>query len=89
MSNLLSFISSFGSSAELRSLNPEQLRERMQQQGLTEQEINVVLSGDRTAIATMVKTNGDIACCILPPKPDKQEAVDNDEQEFGARQNVA
>lgn len=89
MSNLLSFISSFGSSAELRSLSPEQLRQRMQQQGLTEQEINVVLSGDRAAIATLVKTNGDIACCILQAEPEKKQGGQNDATDFGHRQNVA
>jgi hypothetical protein len=81
MSNLLSFITSFGSSAELRSLSTEQLRERMEQQGLTEQEIQVILSGDRKAIATMVKTNGDIFCCVLPDKPDDEEPTDDDEEE--------
>lgn len=81
MSNLLSFITSFGSSAELRSLSPEQLRERMEQQGLTEQEISVILSGDRAAIATMVKTSGDIVCCVVPEKPDDQEPDDEDEEE--------
>ncbi len=89
MSNLLSFISSFGSSAELRSLSPEQLREHMQQQGLTAQEINVVLSGDRTAIATMVKTSGDITCCVVPPQPEKKQDGQNDATDFGHRQNVA
>jgi len=73
MSNLLNFITSFGSSAELRSLTPEQLRERMEQQGLGVEEINVILSGDRSAIATMVKTNGDIVCCVVPDKPDDEE----------------
>ncbi|RVT45588.1 hypothetical protein EMM73_12840 [Rheinheimera sediminis] len=81
MSNLLSFITSFGSSAELRSLNPEQLRERMEQQGLTEQQISVILSGDRNAIATMVKTSGDIVCCVLPDKPDDQEPDDEEEKD--------
>lgn len=81
MSNLLSFITSFGSSAELRSLSPEQLRERMEQQGLSAEEISVILSGDRAAIATMVKTSGDIVCCILPDKPDDKEPDDEDEKE--------
>jgi hypothetical protein len=81
MSNLLSFITSFGSSAELRSLSSEQLRERMEQQGLTEQEISVILSGDRSAIAALVKTNGDIVCCVVPEKPDDQEPADEDEEE--------
>lgn len=81
MSNLLSFITSFGSSAELRSLSPEQLSERMEQQGLSAEEISVILSGDRAAIATMVKTSGDIVCCILPDKPDDQEPDDEDEEE--------
>lgn len=89
MSNLLSFISSFGSSAELRSLSPEQLRDRMQQQGLTQQEINVVLSGDRNAVATMVKTSGDIRCCVVPPEPEKRQAGQNDASDFGRRQSVA
>ncbi len=81
MSNLLSFITSFGSSAQLRSLSPEQLRECMEQQGLSAEEISVILSGDRSAIATMVRTSGDIVCCILPDKPDDQEPDDEDEEE--------
>jgi hypothetical protein len=81
MSNLLNFITSFGSSAELRSLNPEQLRERMEQQGLTAEEINVILSGDRSAIATMVKTNGDIVCCVVPDKPDDEEPDEEEEKD--------
>ncbi|MCA1931476.1 hypothetical protein [Rheinheimera sp.] len=81
MSNLLSFITSFGSSAELRSLSPEQLSERMEQQGLSAEEISVILSGDRAAIATMVKTSGDIVCCVVPEKPDDQEPDDDDEEE--------
>jgi hypothetical protein len=81
MSSFLSFITSFGSSAELRSLSPEQLRERMQQQGLTEQEISVILSGDRSAIATMVKTSRDIVCLILPTEPDKKENEDESEDD--------
>lgn len=81
MSNLLSFITSFGSSAELRSLSPEQLSERMEQQGLSAEEISVILSGDRAAIATMVKTSGDIVCCIVPETPDDKEPEDEDESE--------
>jgi hypothetical protein len=81
MSSLLSFISSFGSSAELRSLSPEQLRERMEQQGLSAEEISVILSGDRAAIANMVKTSGDIVCCVLPDTPDDEEPDDEEEQE--------
>ncbi len=81
MSNLLSFITSFGSSAQLRSLSPEQLRERMEQQGLTKQEMNVILSGDRNAIATMVKTSGDIVCCVVPEKPDDEEPDEEEEDQ--------
>lgn len=81
MSNLLSFITSFGSSAQLRSLSPEQLRERMEQQGLSAEEISVILSGDRAAIATMVKTSGDIVCCIVPDSPDEEdESPEKDDQ---------
>lgn len=80
MHDLLSFITSFGSSAELRSLSHEQLRERMEQQGLTAEEISVILSGDRKAIATMVKTSGDIVCCVLPDKPDDEEPTDDEEE---------
>lgn len=80
MSRLLSFISSFGSSAELRSLSPELLRQRMEQQGLTEQEIQLILSGDRKAIATLVKTSGDIVCCITHPTPDDEDEPDQEEQ---------
>lgn len=80
MSNLLNFITSFGSSAQLRSLSPEQLRERMEQQGLTEQEIRVILSGDRNAIAKLVKTNGDIVCCVVPETPDDEEPGDDEEE---------
>lgn len=86
MSNLLSFITSFGSSAELRSLSPEQLRERMEQQGLSTEEISVILSGDRAAIATMVKTSGDIVCCILPDSPDDKEPDQEDEDDSDKQQ---
>lgn len=86
MSNLLSFITSFGSSAELRSLSPEQLRERMEQQGLSAEEISVILSGDRAAIATMVKTSGDIVCCILPDSPDDKEPDQEDEDDSDKQQ---
>ncbi len=77
MTNLLSFISSFGSSAELRALDPAALRARMEAAGLTGQEIAVILSGDRNAIAQMVKTSGDIVCCILPDNPDDEEQDDD------------
>lgn len=80
MSNLLSFISSFGSSAELRSLSTAELRQRMEQQGLTEQEIQVILSGDRNAIVTLVKTSGDIVCCVIPQTPDEEEPEEDDDQ---------
>lgn len=79
MSNLLSFITSFGSSAELRSLNTEELRQRMEQLGLTEQEIQVILSGDRNAITTLVKTSGDIVCCIIPQTPDEEDEPEEDD----------
>lgn len=79
MSNLLSFITSFGSSAELRSLNAEDLRQRMEQHGLTEQEIQVILSGDRNAIATLVKSGGDIVCCVIPQTPDEEDEPEEDD----------
>ncbi len=83
MTNLLSFISSFGSSAELRALDPAALRIRMEAAGLTEQEIVVILSGDRNAIAQMVKTSGDIVCCVVPetPEDDEDEQDDKDNKD--------
>ena len=75
MSNLLNFISSFGSSAELRSLSAEALQHRMQQEGLTAQEIEVLLSGNSAAVASLVRTSGDIVCCILPPVHKSDELV--------------
>lgn len=61
----------------------------MEQQGLTEQEIQVILSGDRNAIAALVKTSGDIVCCVVQAEPDKKEADKNDDQDFGNRQKIA
>lgn len=69
MSQMLNFISSFGSSAELRSLPVAELTARMQAFGLNAAEIQVLLSGDRHAVAEMMKTSGDIVCCVVPEKP--------------------
>ena len=81
MSNLLNFISSFGSSAELRSLTPDALRQKMVQCELTEQEIAVILAGDRNAVAQLVRTSGDIVCCVVPEKPDDEEPAEQDDGE--------
>lgn len=88
MTNLLSFISSFGSSAELRALDPAALRARMEAAGLTEQEIAVILSGDRNAIAQMVKTSGDIVCCVVPETPEDDEDEQDDEEQDKVRKAV-
>ncbi len=88
MTNLLSFISSFGSSAELRALDPAALRARMEAAGLTGQEIAVILSGDRNAIAQMVKTSGDIVCCVVPETPEDDEDEQDDEEQDKVRKAV-
>ncbi|WP_337878686.1 hypothetical protein [Rheinheimera sp.] len=80
MSQLLQFLTSLGSSAELRSLNADQLQQKMQEQGLSQQEMAVILSGDRNAIAQLVRTNGDIVCCIIVPDDQEDESEDDSEE---------
>lgn len=80
MSHLLQFLTSLGSSAELRSLTAAELQQKMHEQGLSEQEIAVVLSGDRNAIAQLVRTNGDIVCCIIVPDDQEDESEDDSEE---------
>jgi len=95
MSHLLNFISSFGSSAELRTLPVAELRQRMQAFGLTAQEITVFLSGDRHAVAEMLKTSGDIVCCIVPeqpvtpPTPDEEPASPSKDDDDEAKEQKA
>lgn len=81
MSQLLQFLTSLGSSAELRSLTATELQQKMQEQGLSEQEIAVILSGDRNAIAQLVRTNGDIVCCVVTPEQPEDEPEDEEESE--------
>lgn len=94
MSHLLNFISSFGSSAELRTMPVAQLRQQMQAFGLSAAEIAVFLSGDRHAVAEMLKTSGDIVCCIVPeqpvtpPQPDQPPTPSKDDDDEDKQQKA-
>lgn len=68
MSHLLNFISSFGSSAELRQLPAAELTSRMQQAGLTPTEIAVLHSGDHKAIARLMQSQDNLVCMIVMPE---------------------
>ncbi len=68
MSHLLNFISSFGSSAELRQLPAAELTSRMQQAGLTAAEIAVLHSGDHKAIARLMQSDDNLVCMIVMPE---------------------
>ncbi|MDX1571623.1 MAG: hypothetical protein R3200_14175 [Xanthomonadales bacterium] len=83
MSNLLSFITSFGSSAELRSLSEEELRAIMAEHGLSREEQEAILSGDATRITEIARTPGDIKCCVAPQEPDDDEDDEEDEDDDG------
>lgn len=82
MSQLLEFITSFGTSAELRALSKEQLIKVMQDFELSDDEQNAILSGDAARIAEMARTSGDIKCCVVPQEPDdesEEEPADDEE----------
>ena len=81
MSNLLSFITSFGSSAQLRNLSRDELVAVMTEHGLSEPEQQAILSGDASRIARIARTPGDIRCCIAPQEPDDGEEEDGDEEQ--------
>lgn len=73
MDPLLRFISQFGSSAELRSLSAVELRQAMQDAGLSEEAMAAILTGNRADLTQLLRTSGDIVCCILPEQPDEEE----------------
>ncbi|MFC4655063.1 MULTISPECIES: hypothetical protein [Rheinheimera] len=78
MSKLLHFITSFASSAELRVLSQEELRVKMELDGLSDAEISAILSGDKARIAQLVKSAGDIVCCIIAPDQPEEEPLEED-----------
>lgn len=78
MDHLLKFISTFATSAELRSLSTSKLKDRMIECGLSSEEMNAILSGNKDELARMMRTSGDIVCCVIAPE---QPADTEDEQE--------
>lgn len=65
MYNLINFISRFGTSAELRSLSHDALINEMQDAGLTQDEMQIILSGDQKDIVKQLNNAEDIVAAVI------------------------
>lgn len=78
---MLDFVSKLGSSARLRAMSDAELKAEMDAAELPQELQHAILSRDTDALVKVLRTSGDIVCCVAPDKPDEDEQEDEDSEE--------
>lgn len=90
MSNLLTFITTFGTAAEMRALSSQELTAKMREFGLTKEEMKLIVTGDQQRAIDFIYGSEKITCLVVAPEnPDEEGDEDSDDNENTDGQNQA